>query len=355
MLDDRKHGKSSGGVNISDDADTLSLDALTELLRVVGPPQLVKVKGIARELNWWTKPGDTDPTRLYGRLEQGSSTIRFEIPPQNGINDGDAVVLQGALRIRPTKEFRTTHEVLLTGDVVGNWEPRRQVRDVMARLERVRPRVALASHVAEFGIESVAFLTTDTAWQDLLSAAKPIADDLRRCHRMPTSFVNAEQFQKDVAAVRAIPDVKAIVIARGGTGTETVDESDAVVAALIATELPFYAALGHDKHVHLMDRYADGTYPTPSIIGTELAHATAQRWEAEQQELREQELTQENEALLTEVAGLRRELANANQTPQIIEDPGTAQPSSTWVKVIHFASGGFFVIAIFFLLSHCSK
>lgn len=101
----------------------LTPDSLLDILCISAPRGPISVKGLARELNYWTKPGEDVPCRLYGRLALGDASIRFELPGLTVLQDEAAVVLHGTLRIKPIRQGRASHEVILVGDVVSEWKP----------------------------------------------------------------------------------------------------------------------------------------------------------------------------------------------------------------------------------------
>lgn len=331
----------------------LTTDALCNLLKVTTPDGAVTVKGIASEVNVWTKPGEDQATRVYGRLGLGESTIRFELPPQASLQNNSPVVLHGTLRIKPLKTFRATHEVVLIGDVVGSWTPREEAPSEPAiSLARTNPRTALETVIARNGLEGIAFLATRTAWQDLTNAASSLPALANALH-IETNFMQPRQFIRDLQALSRNTNVKALVVARGGgDGIETIGDSPVVAEALLATGHPFYTALGHDKDVLLLDKHADQAFSTPSIFGQALAAAVRVCVERESQVKRESEFRQGYDRATSEIAQLRRQVAQLSATPK-------AQPSSPsgrkpeWASRVPIAAW-IALLAVVFLLGKCS-
>lgn len=58
----------------------LTPEALGNVIRLAAPEGPITVKGTAKEVKVWTRPGDTEPTKIYGRLVLGDASIRFELP-----------------------------------------------------------------------------------------------------------------------------------------------------------------------------------------------------------------------------------------------------------------------------------
>jgi exodeoxyribonuclease VII large subunit len=301
---------------------TLALDALLEMIRVTVPSGPFSVRGILTEPVYW--PSDA-PKRLYATLSHGQSTIRLELPPSTLVQDGDALVVHGVLKIKQSPNRpRTTHEVSLVGDVVGQWTPRLPVGDARpSPLVRDRPHRRLASVIDEHGVSSLAFLSTGTAWKDLWRAAETVAG-LSDCLRPSVNFNKEETLLEELAALTTHPQVSAIVVTRGGgDGLDTIGDSRALVGALLACGKPFYAALGHEQDIHIMDRYADEAFPTPSLFGTALAAIDEAMTEAREQSEREEDLQVENTHLLHQVAQLNHRIKTLTAAPP-------ALPSVPW-------------------------
>lgn len=117
---------SANGIDIpASPAGELALtpEALAETLRVNAPSGPVTVKGMATDVKYWSRNGDDKVLKIYGRLVLGDASIRFELQPHAAVRNDAPVVLHGSLRIKKSETFRTTHEVILVGDVVGSWVP----------------------------------------------------------------------------------------------------------------------------------------------------------------------------------------------------------------------------------------
>ncbi|HIH2751407.1 hypothetical protein L3V59_36235 [Burkholderia aenigmatica] len=283
----------------------------------------------------------------------GDASIRFELPAQTVLHDDAHVVLHGTLRIRSAPTFRTTHEVMLVGDVIGTWVPAVAATDVAgAPLERKAPRMSLEAVVAAHGLEAIGFLTSQTAWRDLTQAASMLPA-LSHCRRVEPNFMKPAQF---VDALKAMlgsgPTLKALVVARGGgEGLAAVGDSPAVASALLESGLPFFTALGHDRDVLLLDKHADGSYATPSIFGQGLVDAMRTQAEKAAQARRESELQAKLDHATRETAGLRQRLDETSGQASRRSVPAASSPLSGRVML------GLVLLASLavFLLGRCSQ
>lgn len=280
----------------------LTPDALIDALRISVPSGFVTVKGIATEVKFWSRNGENKVLKVYGRLVLGDASIRFELQPNAAIQDNTPVILHGALRIKKADAFRTTHEVILVGDVAGCWIPHEPVAVAPPiPLVRQQPRLSLEAAVAKHGLKAIAILATGTAWNDLTTAAGPLPV-FAYCRRVETNFMKPEQFISDLAEVCRDPAIQVLVIARGGGGgLEVIGDSPEVAAALLASRRPFYTALGHDDNVLLLDKHADRAFSTPSILGQMLAETVRSIMERQDLVERLSKSTQENASLTTQL------------------------------------------------------
>ncbi|MDF5919991.1 exodeoxyribonuclease VII large subunit [Pseudomonas aeruginosa] len=157
--------------------------------------------------------------------------------------------------------------------------------------------MSLEAALAKHGLEAIAILATGTAWNDLAAAAQSLPV-FSHCRRVETNFMEPEQFLSDLAKVCQDPAIQVLVIARGGGDSlEVIGDSREVACALLACGRPFYTALGHDDNVMLLDKHADRSFSTPSILGQALMETA--RDITQRQELQESlgKFAQENASL----------------------------------------------------------
>ncbi|MCP1107741.1 hypothetical protein M6G53_20430 [Serratia nevei] len=292
------------------DQPTLTPEALTSLLTITVPRGPVSVKGLASEVRYWSKPGSSEVTRIYGRLVLAEASIRFELQPHAAIREGEPVVLHGTLRVKQADGFRTTHEVSLIGDVVGRWMPRDDVdAELSVPLVREGPRLPLEAALSTHGPQAFAFLATDTAWGDLNQAARALLW-LAQCRRVTTNFMQPDRFVADVKTLCEDPTVKMLVVARGGgEGLSLVGDSTQVADALLKSGRAFYSALGHETNVLLLDKHADQAFATPSVLGQALVEASRLIDRERMRTQREQALQEAHNKLLHEHDAVTKRLA----------------------------------------------
>lgn len=335
--------------------------ALSELLRLTAPTGPVTVKGLAAEVRHWTKPGDSQVTRTYGRLRLGDASLRFELPPNAAIRDQMPLILHGALRVKATEGFRCTHEVVLIGDVVGEWQPQTSApAGTLAALVRTQPRLSLEEALTRHGLDAFAFLSTGTAWGDLTTAASAVPS-ISQGNHVETNFMQPERFIADLEEVCRDPRIKCLVIARGGgAGLERIGDSHPVAAALLASGRAFFTALGHERDTLLLDKHADQPFPTPSILGQRLADALqdieARRVQAAKaRALSEQvnTLTRERDRLSAELRGATAalEARTTHQAAGAQDSPADVESShSPFSRYVLGAVG----LVVVFLLGRCT-
>ena len=125
--------------------------------------------------------------------------------------------------------------------------------------------VHLDDFLLEHPIESLMLLGTDTALTDALSHM-----DGKLVAMMPHRTIRVGKKESLLRELKCEipPNVKALAIVRGGDDkTMQVWEDHEVVSTLIGIGFPYYTALGHTHSTTLADRYADGTFHTPSAMG----------------------------------------------------------------------------------------
>lgn len=286
----------------------LTPEALSSLITVSVPTELVTIKGIATEIRYWPKAGT--PTKIYGRLGIGRHSIRFELQPHILIRENDPVILHGTLRVKQADEFKTTHEVILTGDVVGGWLPRIVTPEIqLPESGRQKARITVETILGNYGVEGFGFLVSDTAWGDLTNAAISIPA-LSQCRRIVTSFSNPDRFITDLRDLCKDSSIQALVITRGGgKDLDVIGNSHDVISELVSCGIAFYTALGHNADVLLLDKYADQTFSTPSSFGSALSNAARSIDEHRKTAERERELAKNYEKLELENLELKRAAA----------------------------------------------
>lgn len=278
------------------DPAPITPEVLRDLLRIDAPSGALLVQGIAREVDAWSRGGRAF---VYGRLELGNASVRFRTPPEFAPQNGEAVIIKGVLRVETATQhresWRATHQVTLYGNVIGTWEPREPVVPAV-KLPSRDNRLLLDDFVSKNGVGTLAVLATSTVWADInQSFANAVTADQPKF--IEANFGSADEFLKIARTVREQHGVRGIVIARGGgDGQEVIGESREVIAELIEMGLPFYVALGHTSDLHLIDKFADQTFHTPSGFGQDLAKAIRKDAYLRRQK---SELKEQKEALIS--------------------------------------------------------
>lgn len=168
----------------SDYSLALTPDALTALLKIQAPAGAVTLKGIATQVQAFPKDGP--PKAYYGRLALGGASVRFHLDPHSPPAVGDHCLIHGVLTIKATdavggdkKEWRATHELMLRGSVVGQWQPTpaASARNGAAlALRRESGRLPLSAWVEENDLQSLLIIASDEGkpdlWQGLVRAGK---------------------------------------------------------------------------------------------------------------------------------------------------------------------------------------
>jgi hypothetical protein len=228
-----------------------------------------------------------DRQRGYYRLSDGKAGITLNIPPSVDLPIGAEVEIDGVLSVNSfvkedvalvypainVNSFRVLEEdkerefqrraaeleSLLRGrNHFGFWET---FTKLLGENERLR----------------IGLIHGNSAqvWQDFISGFRGAAG--RYADRV--EFVRFESSLSDGELTKTIEEVAksgvhAVFLLRGGGPQEELARIGGFESLLAAVRLniPFYTAIGHsfDRMVSLMEKVADGHFPTPSIAGQEL-------------------------------------------------------------------------------------
>ncbi len=264
----------------SDYSLALTPDALTALLKIQAPAGAVTLKGIATQVQAFPKDGP--PKAYYGRLALGGASVRFHLDPHSPPAVGDHCLIHGVLTIKATdpvggdkKEWRATHELMLRGSVVGQWQPTpaASARNGAAlALRRESGRLPLSAWVEENDLQSLLIIASDEGkpdlWQGLGARRQslPLRFAVGRFGDAPSFLECLDRIDWD--------GVEGVAIVRGGGGgLDEVGNAPEVVQALLDRGITFYSAMGHTNSVCLLDKFADQAFAVPHAFGTALAEA----------------------------------------------------------------------------------
>lgn len=224
------------------------------LMKVDG---LVRVKGVVTKINRYSKIG-------YLTLVDREHSISVKFDVDQPVLENQMIIVEGTLFLKPST-FYTGLEAYIDGHIVGSWVPTKSP-ELHAAVPLKKSRyVHLDNFLAEHSIESLMLFGTDTALTDALSHM-----DGRNAEMLTyrTIRVGKKEYVLDELKSEMPSNVKALAIVRGGDDrTMQVWDDHEVVSALIKLGIPYYTALGHTHSTTLADRYADGTFHTPSALG----------------------------------------------------------------------------------------
>jgi exonuclease VII large subunit len=146
-------------------------------------------------------------------------------------------------------------------------------------------------------------------WQDFIIGFRSVAGK----HADRVEFVRLERSLMDGELAKTIEEVAragvhAVFLLRGGGSQEELARIGGFesLLAVIRLNIPFYTAIGHsfDRMVSLMEKVADGHFPTPSLAGQELGKLVH---------------------MLSELENLKQELRSRQ-----VEVPPPSKPSLVW-------------------------
>jgi hypothetical protein len=228
-----------------------------------------------------------DRQRGYYRLTDGKAGITLNIPPSVDLPIGAEVEIDGVLCANSfVKEDVALVYPAINVNSFRVLEEDKE-REFQRRLSELESLIRGKNH---FGFwETFTGLLTDNerlriglihgnsaqVWQDFIigfrSAAGRYADRIEFV-RFESSLADGELAKTIEKAANS--GVHAVVLLRGGGPQEELARIGGFesLLAVIRLNIPFYTAIGHsfDRMVSLMEKVADGHFPTPSIAGQEL-------------------------------------------------------------------------------------
>lgn len=251
-------------------------EMLASTIKVTGQDGVFLIKGVARRIRTW--PASGRAKWVYGVLDLNDVSIKFRTHPSSAPSEGELVVLSATLDIRAARAaerntWTGAYEVQLLAEKVGTWSQAEADRPALQLAPRP-DRFPLESFLELHDVSTLAVLVSGKAEADLLQALTE-AGIARRPRIIRVRFDDEGAV---IAAIRqaAADGVHGLALARGGgAGLELIADSPRVVAALTAVGLPFYSAQGHGDDVFLIDKYADESFATPSVLGLAIARAEA--------------------------------------------------------------------------------
>ncbi len=249
----------------------LTPEAVLETVHLVAPMGIIAVQGYAENVSkpWTSKSGRP---LIFGDLVLGGGVLSFQVPAEAAPEAGDRIVIEGHLRaqriIQNNNDGRRGNwRVTLTGTVVDTWEPREPPPAPLPIPDRDES-LPLDLFIEEHGIDRLLILTTEIGQTDITAELVKARIDVRP-QFLKANFGDPDAFLRTLTGIQPCPSIKGLAIARGGgIGLDVIASSREVVAALVGTGLPFYAALGHAVNIELLDRYADQVFHSPTALAS---------------------------------------------------------------------------------------
>ena len=266
---------------------TYSVPALLESAGLAGAQELKKRLGVMVQVYGKVQNLKLYPHKTFFALAGGGTKIQASIPSEFSLAEGQPLVINGVLSLKPSR-FQTGLDVILEGLPVEGLSiaaPEESVVQPIADKDRYLP---IATFLDNHPAHTLLLIGSETGIKDCLSRTPS--------HSFPTNIVRISQRTEVLAALAHhldSGDYSAIAIMRGGDDN-TMDMWDdpafvAEVSELFTQyETSLYVALGHAHRRCLIERYADQAFPTPSAFGDSLQGHIVQREETEK--LRNQNL-----------------------------------------------------------------
>jgi hypothetical protein len=250
-----------------------------------------------------------DRQRGYYRLSDGKAGITLNIPPSVDLPIGAEVEIDGVLSANSfvKEDVALVYPAISVNSFrVLEEDKEREFQRRLAELESlIRGRnhfgfwETFTKLLGENQKLRIGLIHGNSAqvWQDFIIGFRSAAGR----HADRVEFVRFESSLLDGELARTIEKaansgVHAVFLLRGGGSQEALARIGGFesLLAVIRLNIPFYTAIGHsfDRMVSLMEKVADGHFPTPSIAGQELGKLVYLFSELEnlKQELRSRQL-----------------------------------------------------------------
>ena len=269
-----------------------------------------------------------DRQRGYYRLTDGKAGITLNIPPSVDLPIGAEVEIDGVLSANTfvKEDVALVYPAISVNSFrVLEEDKEREFQRRLADLELlIRGRnhfgfwETFTRLLGENQKLRIGLIHGNSAqvWQDFIIGFRGAAGR----HADRVEFVRFESSLLDGELVKTIEKaassgVHAVFLLRGGGSQEELARIGGFesLLAVIRLNIPFYTAIGHsfDRMVSLMEKVADGHFPTPSIAGQELGKLVY---------------------LFSELENLRQELRNR----QVVS---SSKPSLVWWLGLLIAAG----------------
>jgi hypothetical protein len=228
-----------------------------------------------------------DRQRGYYRLTDGKAGITLNIPPSVDLPIGAEVEIDGVLSANSfvKEDVALVYPAINVNSFrVLEEDKEREFQRRLAELENLIRRKnhfgfweTFTRLLAENERLRIGLIHGNSAqvWQDFISGFRSAAGryaDRVEFVRFESSLLDGELAKTIEKAANS--GVHAVFLLRGGGSQEELARIGGFesLLAVIRLNIPFYTAIGHsfDRMVSLMEKVADGHFPTPSLAGQEL-------------------------------------------------------------------------------------
>lgn len=252
-------------------------DELLTNIRVTEPLGVISVRGTVSRLNPYVPAGDSKPRWIYGTLQGDEAGIEFKCAPGTAPRSvGDQVIISGTLDTK-TRFNSSGLDVLISGNVTGAWRPENQPEYI--NLESARGRLYLHDFIRQHGIEAIRVITTQTAYNDLISAINRQVSNVTLPHTI-CKFHKTASLLEAAQTAATESGTKGIAFVRGGKGDQSIQlwNDPRFVADLLALGIPFYTAIGHTDPFYLVEKHCDQPFNNPNDLGNAMGSTLLQLW-----------------------------------------------------------------------------
>jgi len=217
----------------------------------------------------------TSPHTYYGDISDDGFTLEFKVQPSDKLKScGQFIEIVGTIKEEPNKITKSIIP-MLTGEVVGEYQPVQQADFVVHDNLQMDAKVSLRSFLKQNTKLALAFLATRNGYNDFIQACndKHKIDDLVR---LDCNLMGKENIINSLRQVIKNPAIKGIVILRGGRTSNNdlrIWNDIDVLHELYKLKIPFYTAIGHASDLLLVDKHAHESYTTPTMFGNKYREA----------------------------------------------------------------------------------
>lgn len=297
-------------------------EALLTLIPSVKTSLPVRVVGKVEKVN-----GRYDQW-VYGEISGKESRLSFRIPKEEGSPPiGSHVVIIGVFSIRPAR-FHEGLETLLSGQIDRESKEILEINKEKKKpfsIERKRPPTRMNSWITnnDSNLTRFALLGTNVGISDAAAAItqQGITPDWQT---FIVSMVNSIDILKAIKHILKDKLISGFAFVRGGGLSSTMEvwEDEKILFSLVNSIKPFYTALGHSTDLILLDRIADESFETPSILGSQVGQSVNLFRER-------MNLKRQVEELTTKKQELEKAVAPLNEQIKFLEDKHLSESKQT--------------------------